>query len=145
MHMIQHNKFANDCNHMYRAWLTKHWLFTLNKKKFGSAEKSAVKCASRNSAEKNTDSWKLSCIFLKLAKFCQKNSAEGSRQNSAMHSRTATLDTARGRAVSCTVHLLQGNDIRYMELQSAKSNVFWYYLTLKWQPNSLYRRVRQEK
>ena len=40
--MIQHNKFANDCNHIHRAWLMKHWLFTLNKIKFGTAEKLAV-------------------------------------------------------------------------------------------------------
>jgi len=63
MHTIQRNKFTNDCNHMYRAWLMKHWLFTLDKKKFGSAEKSAVNYVSRNSAEKNTASWKLSRIF----------------------------------------------------------------------------------
>ena len=72
--MIQHNKFANDCNHMYRAWLMKHWLFTLNKK-IRLSQKISRKYVSRNSAEKIrlAENW---AAFLKASQILPKNSAE---------------------------------------------------------------------
>ena len=71
VHMIQHNKFANDCNHMYRAWLMKHWLFTLNTKIL-LAEKSAVNMSAKIQPKKIrlAENW---AAFLKASQILPKN------------------------------------------------------------------------